>query len=163
MKKLSANGMKWLKIVHLFIIAMWIGTGFVLGVIAWVGPALMKNGITTVYSIMEVMDTYIMRPLVVGTLVTGLLFSVFTNWGFFKYRWITVKWCVLIIQILIGALFLGPLIQANDSIAKIQQAQSLNNPLFLSNQVMIHFGNVAQFSLLFFLVCISVLKPWKRK
>jgi hypothetical protein len=101
MKKLSANKIKWLKILHLFIIAMWIGTGFVLGVISWVGPTLMKNGLNTVYSIMEFLDTYLMRPLVIGTLITGLAFSIFTNWGFFKHRWITVKWGVLIIQILI--------------------------------------------------------------
>lgn len=103
MKKLNASKMKWLKILHLFMISLWIGTGFVLGVLGWVGPTFMKNGINTIYIIMEMMDNYLMRPLVIGTLITGLAFSLFTNWGFFKHRWFTVKWIVLFIQILIGA------------------------------------------------------------
>jgi hypothetical protein len=59
-------------------------------------------------------------------------------------------------------LFLGPLIQANASIAKNEQVQSLNNAIFLSNQAMIHIGNIVQLTLLFFVICISVLKPWKK-
>lgn len=162
MQKLNANKMKWLKILHIFIIAMWIGTGFVLGVLSWVGPNLMINGIGTIYFMMEFMDTYIMKQLVIATLVTGLVFSIFTNWGFFKQRWVTVKWGILLFQILIGALFIGPLIKANSIIADTEHAKSLTNDVFLSNQTLIHSGNLVQLSLLFFMVCISVIKPWKK-
>lgn len=160
MKKLGAKGMKWIKIFHLLCISMWTGSGLALGVISWAGPILLKNQIDAVYVILQMIDIGLMIPLVIGTLLTGLGFSIFTNWGFFKHKWITVKWGVFVLQLLIGALFLGPLIRKNTSITKIEQLRSFNNPEFLHNQALIHLGNTIQLLLLILLIGISVLKPW---
>jgi hypothetical protein len=88
---------KLVKILRLIIISMWIGTGLSLDFISWFGSALMAKELKTVYFLMKSLDTYLIMPLVIGTLITGLVFGVFTNWGFFKHRWITVKWIVLIV------------------------------------------------------------------
>ncbi len=162
MGKLSATGQKFLKIFHLIFVASWTGSGLALGVISWVGPILMKDDLYSVYFIMSIIDIYLIMPLVIGTLIIGLIFSFFTNWGFYKHSWIAVKWVIFIIQIPIGALFLKPIVTTNVSIAKLEQGLSLNNPVFLHNQQLFHFINILQFSLLILLICISVLKPWRR-
>ena len=61
-RKLSSNGVKVLKIIHLTVIAMWTGSGLALGVVSWVGPMLMKNEIYSVYSILQIIDNYLIIP-----------------------------------------------------------------------------------------------------
>ena len=155
MKKLSAGKVKVLKIVHLMIISMWVGSGLCLGFISWFGPTLMKNDMQTVYLLMRAVDTYLIMPLVIGTLIIGLLFGILTKWGFFRHRWITVKWIVLIVQIVLGSQVLAPAIRQNAS-------GNLTNGSIFHNQVIIHVASTIQLAALLFVIIISVLKPWKK-
>jgi len=41
---------------------------------------------------LKFIDDYILMPCAIGTFITGLLYSLLTNWGWFKHNWITVKW-----------------------------------------------------------------------
>ncbi len=155
MNKISAGKLKVVKILHLIVISMWVGSGLCLGFVSWLGSTLMKSEVHSVYLLMKALDTHLIMPLVIGTLITGLIFGIFTKWGFFKHRWITVKWIVLIIQIVIGSRILAPSIQQNAS-------GVLTNVAFLQNQFMIHIASSVQFVLLLFVISISVLKPWKK-
>lgn len=63
---------------------------------------------------MKFVDDWIIIPGAMGSLLTGVLYTVFTRWGWFKHRWITVKWAITIFGILFGRqplflLFLCPL------------------------------------------------------
>ena len=43
---------------------------------------------------MKLIDDFVIIPGGVGSLLTGLLYSIFTNWGWFKHKWVTTKWAI---------------------------------------------------------------------
>ena len=110
MPKLSAKGLRWLKGFHLIAVSFWIG-----GAIALILLYFLKNGVTdgsVLYginqSIHHVDMVVVVIPGAFGCLITDLLYSTFSNWGFFKYNWLLFKWIVTVAAILFGNFFLGP-------------------------------------------------------
>jgi len=85
-----------------------------------------------------------------------------TPWGFFKYRWITVKWIITVSLILFGTFFLGPWINQMAFISVNEYASALVNPNYLYDEKMNMTWGSIQFGINIFLVIISVLKPWKQ-
>ena len=104
------------------------------------------------------MDDYFIIRGAVGALITGLIYSLWTNWGFFKHTWIIVKWIMTILQILFGALVLGPCINRN-----VMIADQLRDAVFLNNIQTTQIWGTVQTMLLLFVIVISVQKPWKKK
>jgi len=37
----------------------------------------------------------------------AVVYSIFTNWGWFKHKWITVKWCINAFGMVLGTFWLG--------------------------------------------------------
>ena len=99
----------------------------------------------------------------VGCLLTGLVYSLMTNWGFFKFRWIAVKWISTILLILFGTFLLGPWLNEMAAISANEYALALMNPKYLYDEKMNMIWGTAQFGINILLVIISVLKPWKRQ
>jgi hypothetical protein len=88
MKKLGAKGLRWLKGFHLIAVSCRIG-----GAVALLLLYFLKEGITDggiLYginqSIHHVDMVVIVVPGAFGCLITGLLYSVFSSWGFFKHN-----------------------------------------------------------------------------
>ncbi len=54
-------------------------------------------------------DMYILTPAAIATLLTGLIYSLFTKWGFFKHGWLVYKWLVTLAIIILGTFYLGPM------------------------------------------------------
>lgn len=162
-KKLSPKGVKVLKILHLFFAMLWICGAVCLTVIMFAtdpatgGEAFMKA------RIIQVIDDYIIIPGALGSLFTGLVYSIWTNWGFFKHTWITVKWVMTLLQILFGTFVLGPWVNGNVELTAGLRADVLTDPVFLSNTAMTKIWGTAQMSLLLLYIVISVWKPWKKK
>lgn len=44
---------------------------------------------------------------------TGAAFSLWTHFGFFKHRWVSLKWILIILQIVFGTFWLGRWLTAN--------------------------------------------------
>ncbi len=82
--------------------------------------------------------------------------------GFFRYRWMVVKWAVTIAGILVGAAVLGPwqlrMLSISSGTAAITLANSYNT-LRLSFSVV----SSLQLILLIFIVTVSVRKPWSKR
>jgi len=111
---------------------------------------------------LKTMDDMVIVGGAIGCLMTGLLYSSMTLWGFFKFRWITVKWVVTVLLILFGTFFLGPWIDNMATISAKEYALALVNPIYLNDEKMNMTWGSIQFAINIFLVVISVLKPWKR-
>src|SRR5688500_1317068 len=45
----------------------------------------------TIYPAMSIIGSSVMAPLAVASLTTGLLLAFFTQWGVFRYWWVTIK------------------------------------------------------------------------
>ena len=107
MPKLGAKGLRWLKGFHLIAVSCWIG-----GAVALIALYFLKNKITDgaiLYginrSIHHVDIVVVVIPGAFGCLITGSLYSAFSNWGFFKQKWLIFKWIVTVAAILFGTFF----------------------------------------------------------
>ena len=163
MKKIGAKGQKWIKGFHLVTVGCWIGGGISLLLLYF-----LKSGVSdgnVLYginqSIHHVDIMVVVIPGAFGCLLTGLIYSIFTKWGFFKHGWIIFKWAVTISAILFGTFFLGPWeTKMMETSGKLGVA-ALENQDYLYNQRMnLIFGTV-QVLVLVVTVFISIFKPWK--
>ena len=113
--------------------------------------------------VIQIIDDYFVVGGAMGSLFTGLAYSIWTNWGFFKYKWIIVKWIMTILQILFGTFVLGPCVNSNVEIADKLRDAALTNPEYLQNaQTSLILGAI-QTTLLILYIIVSVQKPWKKK
>ncbi|MEE9905154.1 hypothetical protein [Chlorobium sp.] len=163
MRKLSAKGLKWLKGFHLIAVGFWTG-----GALSLLSLYFLKNGITDGSelhginrSIHHVDMNIVVIPGAIGCLLTGLIYSLFSNWGFFRHTWLTVKWIVTVSAILFGTFFLGPWETAMMDISGNIGIAALQDPSYLWNQRMNLIFGSAQVLLLLATVFISIFKPWK--
>jgi uncharacterized membrane protein len=166
MKKMGKKGLRWLKGFHMIAVSCWIG-----GAVALILLYLLKGNVVNgdvLYginqSIHHVDMVVVVIPGAFGCLITGLIYGIFSNWGFFKHNWMIFKWIVTIAAILFGTFYLGPWETKMMEISGKLGMSSLNDPLYLYNQKMnLIFGSL-QCVVLMITVFISIFKPWgKRK
>ena len=90
MKKMSAKGQKQLKGIHILCACMWVGAAIIL---SFMNPFLKATDGMQLYGIdvsMKFIDDFIIIPGANGALLTGLVYSIFTGWGWFKHKWIMI-------------------------------------------------------------------------
>ncbi|ABL65219.1 hypothetical protein [Chlorobium phaeobacteroides] len=165
MKKLSAKGLKWLKGFHLIAVACWVG-----GAVSLLSLYFLKDGVSDgniLYginrSVHHIDMSIVVIPGAIGSLLTGLLYSLLSNWGFFRHNWLTFKWIVTSLAIVFGTLYLGPWETTMMEISGKIGMASLQNPDYLYNQQMNLIFGTFQVLLLIFTIFVSILKPWKSK
>ncbi|NTW03537.1 MAG: hypothetical protein HGA19_20060 [Oscillochloris sp.] len=162
MKKLGANGRAWLKGFHILFTAAWVGAAVCMILLHFSYRPGTGSETHTVLAALKRIDDWVIIPSAIGSLLTGLLISWLTPWGFFKWRWVTVKWIGTIAVMLFGTFCLGPWLNGMEAMAAANPQSALQDPTFLSNRQLMSYAVGPQLFLLLFMVFISVLKPWKR-
>jgi len=61
------------------------------------------------YISMDLIKWFVILPACFGTLLTGLVQSLFTKWGLFRYYWVTVKFLLTIVATIILLLHMQPI------------------------------------------------------
>ena len=165
MPKLKAKGLQWLKGFHLLAVSCWIG-----GAVSLISLYFLKAGISdgrVLYGINQSLHhvdmSIVVVPGAIGCLLTGLAYSLFSNWGFFKHTWLTVKWVVTLSAIVFGTFFLGPWESAMMEISGKLGMTSLGNSAYLYNQKMNLLFGTLQVVILMVTLFISIFKPWRAK
>ncbi len=163
MKKLKGNGIKILKIVHLLLAVMWIGGGLAMILLLLTTSPQESHEMYMRSLALKLIDDWLIIPGAIGILLTGIVYGIWTNWGFFKQRWLTVKWILALFMVLSGTFLMGP--EVNGNVYPVQNIPdyTLQNSEFLSNVSQTILWGVIQITLLVLTVIISVLKPWKGK
>ncbi len=161
MKKLGLKGRAWLKGFHIFFCCAWIGTALSIVLLGFV-KSHTPNGdeLYAFNASIKLIDDFIIIPAALGSLITGLLICWLTNWGFFKFKWIIVKWILTIAQILFGTFYLGKWTNGATAITDMERAMSLQNQNYLYFRDMSNYFGSAQAFLLIVVIFISVFKPW---
>ena len=161
MKKLKGNGMKILKIVHLLLSFMWIGGGLSMILLLFTTSPQEANEMYMRSLTLKLIDDWLIIPGAIGVFLTGIVYGIWTNWGFFKHRWITVKWILTTVMILFGTFLMGPWVNGN--VYNVQDISNYtpNNETFFHNVSLTTICGSIQVSILIIVVIISVLKPWK--
>lgn len=160
---ITANAQRILKILHILAVCFWVGGSL--------SELLLCFASNTAQSGEEFFGTlrgsrFVSVYVVVylgafGSFFTGLAYSLCTNRGFFRHKWIIFKWGSTIGLMLLGGFYLGPW-----AVKMLESAQSLGLEAYtdaaymaLSDRHMI--GQAAHMAVLFLLIVISVFKPWE--
>lgn len=163
MKKLGSKGVKILKIIHVLFAILWIGGGIGLIIVLFSTNPTSGDELYMKSRIIQIIDDFLIIPGAMASFFIGIIYGIWTNWGFFKYKWITVKWILTVVQILFGTFVLGPWVNENVEIASRLRDAALDNATYLHNLEMSKIWGTVQVSILLLFVIISVLKPWKTK
>jgi len=162
MKKLSTKGVKILKTFHLLFVMIWVVGVIAMAVINLINPQSGDELYMTLF-INRLIDDVLVIPGAILTIITAIIYGTYTNWGFFKHKWITVKWIVSILVIIVGTFFFSPKLDKCLEIADLTRDAAFNNAELISNSQISLIGAFVQAGILIFLVVISVFKPWKQK
>lgn len=160
---LTPTGRAWLKGFHILFTSIWVGAMICLLLLHLFAAPSTASQIHMVWRIFKHIDDWVIIPSAMGSLFTGLLISWWTAWGFFKWRWVTLKWIGTLAVIFAGSLMVGPRINRIEQLAATDSGAILHNPLLYSDSQVITIILVPQVFLLFLMIFISVIKPWKRK
>lgn len=164
MPKLGRNGLKLLKLVHLFAASCWVG-GAVSLLVLNIHNESAFNG-SVLYGINSAAAAVDWWVVVIcgayGCLITGIVYGLFSNWGFFRHRWLIAKWIITVTAILTGTFFLGKFEATILAFSRDLGLASFYNRDFAVTRSMHLMGGLLQLTCLLAAVGISVFKPWKR-
>ncbi|MDR0665157.1 MAG: DUF2269 family protein [Helicobacteraceae bacterium] len=134
MKKLSNTGYKIVKSIHILSSSVWIGASLVGTFLLTV--VLDKNNLREILSAIHYIDLLIIIPANCVTLITGIMFSKFTEWGFFKHRWIILKYVINIVPILFGGVLFAPsIIKMLSIVDKFAEAAALDSDFIMAKNI----------------------------
>ncbi|WP_256992267.1 DUF2269 domain-containing protein [Paenibacillus sp. XY044] len=161
--KMSVSAMKWLKILHIVLVSLFFGgilssvtVNFTLGLSSY--EDTLKS-----YKVIVLISDGVIRTGAVGTLAVAFVYGFFTSWGFFRHRWLTVKWILFILQTFIGIFVVDKLMLANLNLLETKGLKALGDPVFLHNHGLRNTFVLIQIGLTLVIFIISVIKPWKKK
>jgi hypothetical protein len=148
---------KFLLSLHLLFSIGWLGA--VAGFLALSLTGYFSKDIWVVkssYISMNIIMKYVIVPTCIGSLISGIVQSATSNWGFFKYYWILAK-MVLTVIITFLLLLHTSLIS---SLAYIATYDDLLQSDLSKERFQVIFDAFGAFLILIVIVCISVFKPW---
>lgn len=160
MKTANSVNLKWLKIFHLFAAILWIGCGIAMNLLRVTITPTTPEGMFTLSLAIKILDDLLIFGGVIGIILTAIVYGAWTKWGFFKQHWLTVKWILTIVMVLIGWIIMGPAVKGN--VHEIDWYM-VNQDVYNRNLAASAIWGPIQLLLLAVVVIISVFKPWKTK
>ncbi len=157
MPKLKKTGHSTLKMIHLFFNACWIGGG--LGMILLLTIGLQNGDVRAITTTVQILDLGIVVPSAFGSLVTAILFSILTPWGFVKHRWIVAKYAINLIPVVAGPVLQAPWLVRMDEISRTLSPGATLPGEFLDMRNLFLAFTAIQWVLLLVAVYLSVFKP----
>lgn len=162
MIKLRNGGLKTLKAIHMILMSMWVGGAFGMNLLLFACVPANGEEMFMRAKYLKVIDDMLVIPGAIGCLVTGLLFGIFTKWGFFKHGWLTAKWILTVTMILVGTFALGPRVNGN-VVADNPAFYVITNAEYWNNVHVNEIIGLAQLLGILVVVIISVAKPHKKQ
>ena len=101
-RQLTIQQKRYLKFAHLFFAALWGGGATTMVLLFCLFHPSTAHEQITFSKILFYIDFIIVGPGAGGCLATGLIYSLYGNWGFFKFKWITLKYLINILFITYG-------------------------------------------------------------
>jgi hypothetical protein len=163
MKKLGQGGQKWLKAFHSVFASLWVGSAIVLAVKQFFISGSTGGELYGIQSTMEFIDDFLIIPGAIGVLLTAIVYSMWTNWGWFKHKWVLVKWVICVYGIFFGTYPLGPWQSELVHIAHEKGLGALTDPVYVHNKYMLYMFGTFQVVTLIFAVVITAIRPWQKK
>lgn len=162
---ISNEAQKILKVFHLFTVCFWVGGG--MGLILLLRAAMDAGsadelfGILKSYRFINVIITVYMGAY--GSFFTGLAYSLCTNRGFFRHKWIILKWAMTLGMIIHGTAYLGVWSTRMLEMAAAMGLAALADPEFQRIYTRHLYASWIYMGLLVAATVLSVYKPWEKE
>ncbi|WP_329120096.1 DUF2269 domain-containing protein [Streptomyces sp. NBC_01465] len=147
MKPLTRPARRALLVAHVAVSVSWLGLTvglLALGITAWTSGS--PDITRATYRSMKVFGDWLVVPVAVLTLGTGVVLSLRTPWGLARYHWVRTKFWLTLVTLAASAFALRPGI--NDAAASgLPDSSLVAAPVVASTAY-------------FFMTALSVLKPW---
>lgn len=162
MKPINRSQQNLLKVLHIISASVWLTGVVILALMPFISKKITLGDELYMYNLIyHFIDIKVLTPAAIFTLITGLIFSVFTKWGFFKHGWLIYKWGITAVIILTGTFYLGPMVTNMLSITDIKRIVSLKDPYYQMGTAVGLWASIVNTILLIIAVVVSVYKPWK--
>ncbi|GGT33848.1 DUF2269 domain-containing protein [Streptomyces chromofuscus] len=151
--KLSRPARRASLVVHVVASAGWLG--LTSGLLALAVTASATGSAVTVEASVRAMKLFadwLLLPVALLTLLSGLLLSLGTPWGLARHRWVYTKFWLTLATITATAFALRP--GVNTAVTAVAAGEGLPE----SGDILM--GPVVSLSAYLFMTAISVLKPW---
>lgn len=160
---LGRLGKQWLKSIHLIVSVIWLGAAISMNLLRYAWPPMASGDLYAVDHAIGLIDNVVVVPAAWLSLLTGLFESRLTSWGFFQFRWVTVKWALTVGVMLYGPLFLARWDRNIQAISRLEGLKALLNPAYAQLRSLYDWSGIALIAILVFMSVISTLKPWTRQ
>jgi hypothetical protein len=164
MPKLTITQRKWLLILHLIFIAIWFGNTVIFLILSIAASLTTdENVVLSSYTIMHLLAQTSGRASIIGSVVTGILLSLFTKWGLFKFKWIIAKEILTLLSVGIGIVGIYYWTLHAFTMVSLEGIAAFQNQSFIINNYQLFGGIILQILSLAAMIVISVFKPWGRR
>lgn len=159
MMKLKGKGMMWMRFFHILCAGIWFGSVvgiFGLSIVCFFYST--ENQFLSYSPLIMILYKNIVMPFALLTIIQGIIYGLITHWGFFKFKWITHKWILVIATILCT----GP--GAITQVFAVQQKvldSGFSGRFSDGGQVLLWIS--AQIVLMIIMIGYSVFKPFKNQ
>lgn len=165
MKTINMIQKKWLLSLHILFAAIMLGTSVTFLILSITAVSTKDSGLVlSCYKAMHVLSETSVRASVIGTIVTGILLSLWTHWGLVKYYWIIAKEVLTLVAVILGPI--GMYIWTLQGISLLTDVgvEGANQGAYVVNTISLFIGIGLQIISLIAMYLLSVFKPWgKRK
>lgn len=162
---ISAAAQRVLKVLHLMAISFWIG-GCLSLLALLVASFKVSNG-AELYALLRGMNVVTLNVVVYlgafGSFFTGLAYSLCTNRGFVRHRWIVLKWSLTICMMVAGTVLMAPKSILMMELALESGLQAQTMPIYLEARNTLVAMFILQITMLMICTVLSVYKPWEKE
>ncbi|SIS39659.1 hypothetical protein SAMN05421790_101272 [Kroppenstedtia eburnea] len=159
-RRLSYTQKNWVLSAHiLFVVARFGGILCMFSLLIASLSANHSNELHVTFMNINLLDDVFVKYPALGTLITGFLLSVLTNWGLTRYYWIIVKEVLTLGAIGFGIFFMNGW---TDQVTTGISSGGFET-LQLSDIKHLLIGNLANLFALATMVILSYVKPWGRR
>jgi uncharacterized membrane protein len=159
--RLSVRKKQLLVAIHVLSVMAWFGGTCCMLLLGW-SMRSAENGPQLLYTLssMHIVDEALLKYPALVALISGVLLSVWTNWGLTKYYWVLIK-LILTVGIILFAIFFVSrwfsfLLDAAERWGYASLQQDAFQSTWMSNMV----GGAVNLAALLFMTFITYLKPF---
>lgn len=162
---ISPSAQRVLKVVHLMTVSFWIGGCVALMALVFTSRHALSG--SELYGVLRSMNVVTLVVAVYlgayGSFFTGLAYSICTNRGFVRHKWVILKWSMTILIMALGAVYMGPTKITMMDLVREYGLRAREMPEYRSALSTISWLYVLQFGLFLLCTVLSVYKPWERE
>lgn len=150
------RGRQWLLFAHVVLSIGWLGAGAANVVLAVTAARTTDGEIQRAcYRLIHVLDLALVIPLAFGALASGVLISLATKWGLWRYWWVIVKFALTVAVIVFSTFGVGAWVEQSIASTSIRGTES---PVALQ----LILGALTNLAAFLFMTWASIAKPWPK-